>query len=68
MKAVQAPYSPNNLVYGEQGLGDIGQYGNIGAGGVPYDVVVQRSENEGFGFVIISSTNKATSTIGNIFS
>lgn len=29
-----------------------------------YDVVVNRSENEGFGFVIISSVNKAGSTIG----
>lgn len=29
-----------------------------------YDVVVQRAENEGFGFVIISSVNKAGSTIG----
>ncbi|XP_077290018.1 membrane associated guanylate kinase, WW and PDZ domain containing protein magi isoform X2 [Arctopsyche grandis] len=66
MKTVQAPYSSSNLGYGEQGLGDIGQYGNVGTGGVPYDVVVQRSENEGFGFVIISSTNKATSTIGQL--
>lgn len=31
----------------------------------PYDVVVKRNENEGFGFVIISSINKAGSTIGN---
>lgn len=29
-----------------------------------YDVVVQRQENEGFGFVIISSVNKVGSTIG----
>lgn len=29
-----------------------------------YDVTVTRSENEGFGFVIISSANKAGSTIG----
>nr|XP_018903603.1 PREDICTED: membrane-associated guanylate kinase, WW and PDZ domain-containing protein 1-like isoform X2 [Bemisia tabaci] len=32
----------------------------------PYDVTVKRSENEGFGFVIISSLNKAGSTIGRI--
>lgn len=29
-----------------------------------YDVVVSRNENEGFGFVIISSVNKVGSTIG----
>ncbi|CAK1546650.1 unnamed protein product [Leptosia nina] len=33
---------------------------------VPYDVTVTRSEGEGFGFVVISSTNKATSTIGQL--
>ncbi|XP_034837035.1 membrane-associated guanylate kinase, WW and PDZ domain-containing protein 2 [Maniola hyperantus] len=32
----------------------------------PYDVTVTRSEGEGFGFVVISSTNKATSTIGQL--
>ncbi|CAG5101118.1 Similar to MAGI2: Membrane-associated guanylate kinase [Cotesia congregata] len=32
----------------------------------PYDVAVTRMENEGFGFVIISSVNKAGSTIGRI--
>ncbi|XP_022914800.1 membrane-associated guanylate kinase, WW and PDZ domain-containing protein 1 [Onthophagus taurus] len=31
-----------------------------------YDVVVNRNENEGFGFVIISSVNKAGSTIGRL--
>lgn len=31
-----------------------------------YDVIVRRSENEGFGFVIISSVNKIGSTIGMI--
>lgn len=31
-----------------------------------YNVVVTRSENEGFGFVIISSANKAGSTIGRL--
>ncbi|XP_046407322.1 membrane-associated guanylate kinase, WW and PDZ domain-containing protein 2-like isoform X5 [Ischnura elegans] len=34
--------------------------------GYPYDVSVTRQENEGFGFVIISSVNKAGSTIGRI--
>ncbi|XP_046984274.1 membrane-associated guanylate kinase, WW and PDZ domain-containing protein 1 [Schistocerca americana] len=34
--------------------------------GYPYDVTVTRRENEGFGFVIISSVNKAGSTIGRI--
>lgn len=29
-----------------------------------YDVTVRRNENEGFGFVIISSVNKIGSTIG----
>lgn len=32
----------------------------------PYDVSVTRMESEGFGFVIISSVNKAGSTIGRI--
>jgi hypothetical protein len=32
--------------------------------GYPFDVTVTRRENEGFGFVIISSVNKAGSTIG----
>ncbi|KAL7307399.1 hypothetical protein TKK_0000581 [Trichogramma kaykai] len=32
----------------------------------PYDVTVTREENEGFGFVLISSVNKAGSTIGRI--
>lgn len=30
----------------------------------PYDVTVSRSENQGFGFVIISSVNRSGSTIG----
>lgn len=34
--------------------------------GQTYDITVQRQENEGFGFVIISSVNKAGSTIGNV--
>ncbi|XP_072945882.1 membrane-associated guanylate kinase, WW and PDZ domain-containing protein 1 [Epargyreus clarus] len=33
---------------------------------MPYDVTVTRKEGEGFGFVVISSTNKATSTIGQL--
>ena len=32
----------------------------------PYDVTVSRIENEGFGFVIISSASRAGSTIGRI--
>ena len=32
----------------------------------PYDVTVTRRENEGFGFVIISSASRAGSTIGRI--
>ena len=32
----------------------------------PYDVTVSRRENEGFGFVIISSASRAGSTIGRI--
>lgn len=35
--------------------------------GQTYDITVQRQENEGFGFVIISSVNKAGSTIGWLF-
>ncbi|KAF4528667.1 hypothetical protein B566_EDAN017808 [Ephemera danica] len=34
--------------------------------GYPFDVTVARRESEGFGFVIISSVNKAGSTIGRI--
>ncbi|XP_026734164.1 membrane-associated guanylate kinase, WW and PDZ domain-containing protein 1-like isoform X4 [Trichoplusia ni] len=33
---------------------------------VPYDVTVTRNEGEGFGFVVISSANKAISTIGQL--
>ena len=32
----------------------------------PYDVTVTRRENEGFGFVIISSVSRAGSTIGRV--
>lgn len=32
----------------------------------PYDVTVTRRENEGFGFVIISSVSRSGSTIGRI--
>ncbi|XP_014679317.1 PREDICTED: membrane-associated guanylate kinase, WW and PDZ domain-containing protein 1-like [Priapulus caudatus] len=32
----------------------------------PFDVVITRSENQGFGFVIISSVNRSGSTIGSI--
>ncbi|KAL3852402.1 hypothetical protein ACJMK2_016053 [Sinanodonta woodiana] len=34
--------------------------------GFPYDIIVTRRENEGFGFVIISSVTKSGSTIGRI--
>ena len=37
-----------------------------GAETYPYDVTVTRRENEGFGFVIISSVSRAGSTIGRI--
>lgn len=45
------------------------QYDTTSAGwaSMPYDVTVTRNEGEGFGFVVISSTNKATSTIGKLF-
>ena len=33
----------------------------------PYDVTVTRRENEGFGFVIISSVTKSGSVIGSYF-
>lgn len=33
----------------------------------PYDVTVTRQENEGFGFVIISSVSRAGSTIGKMY-
>lgn len=35
-----------------------------GNSGPTYDVTVNRTENEGFGFVIISSANKIGSTVG----
>ncbi|CAH0731508.1 unnamed protein product, partial [Brenthis ino] len=38
---------------------------NAGWAAAPYDVTVTRNEGEGFGFVVISSTNKATS-IGDL--
>ena len=34
--------------------------------GYPYDVTVTRKENEGFGFVIISSVTRAGSVIGKL--
>ena len=40
--------------------------GNGGMENYPYDVNVTRRENEGFGFVIISSVSRAGSTIGRI--
>ncbi|XP_028171142.1 membrane-associated guanylate kinase, WW and PDZ domain-containing protein 1 isoform X2 [Ostrinia furnacalis] len=54
-------YPPAVPMYGS------GQFeGGAGWAGAPYDVTVTRSEGEGFGFVVISSTNKATSTIGQL--
>ncbi len=38
----------------------------MGPESYPYDVTVTRRENEGFGFVIISSVSRAGSTIGRI--
>ncbi|XP_049881707.1 membrane-associated guanylate kinase, WW and PDZ domain-containing protein 2 isoform X2 [Pectinophora gossypiella] len=55
-----APPAPAHHMYGVQ-------YDNsAGWAPVPYDVTVTRNEGEGFGFVVISSTNKATSTIGQL--
>ncbi|KAJ1526097.1 hypothetical protein ONE63_009262 [Megalurothrips usitatus] len=45
---------------------DVQSYSSRHDGGYPYDVTVTRRENEGFGFVIISSVNKVGSTIGRI--
>ncbi|XP_047516745.1 membrane-associated guanylate kinase, WW and PDZ domain-containing protein 2 isoform X1 [Pieris napi] len=52
-------YPPAAPIYGVQ-------YEAGGGWTVPYDVTVTRNEGEGFGFVVISSTNKATSTIGQL--
>ena len=41
-------------------------FGRANAESYPYDVTVTRRENEGFGFVIISSVSRAGSTIGRI--
>lgn len=41
-------------------------YGRGGPETYPYEVTVARRENEGFGFVIISSVSRAGSTIGRI--
>ncbi|XP_045539695.1 membrane-associated guanylate kinase, WW and PDZ domain-containing protein 2 [Papilio machaon] len=54
-------YPPAMPMYGVQYDGPPG-----GWSPVPYDVTVTRNEGEGFGFVVISSTNKATSTIGQL--
>ena len=43
-----------------------GSAGGPGGSSYPYDVTVSRLENEGFGFVIISSVSRAGSTIGRI--
>lgn len=55
-----APWSPEGqLVHGPH-IPMMPQFGQT------YDITVQRQENEGFGFVIISSVNKAGSTIGTV--
>ncbi|XP_073958658.1 membrane associated guanylate kinase, WW and PDZ domain containing protein magi isoform X2 [Choristoneura fumiferana] len=43
-----------------------GPYGGAAWPPAPYDVTVTREDGEGFGFVVISSSNKATSTIGQL--
>lgn len=48
-------YSPNII-----------KYNSVTHPTATYDVVVNRNENEGFGFVIISSVNKIGSTIGRL--
>ena len=51
-----------NLIY----YYDFSDYGQNRPTEYPYDVTVTRRENEGFGFVIISSASRAGSTIGRI--
>ena len=50
----------------DAGLQGVGGGPGVGVPGYPYDVTVSRLENEGFGFVIISSVSRAGSTIGRI--
>ena len=53
------------IVIAESYRDQVGQPGP-GPSIYPYDVTVSRLENEGFGFVIISSVSRAGSTIGRI--
>ena len=53
------------IVIAESYRDPVGQPGQ-GPSIYPYDVTVSRLENEGFGFVIISSVSRAGSTIGRI--
>ena len=53
------------IVIAESYRDPVGQQGP-GPSIYPYDVTVSRLENEGFGFVIISSVSRAGSTIGRI--
>ncbi|OWR47402.1 Membrane-associated guanylate kinase WW and PDZ domain-containing protein 2 [Danaus plexippus plexippus] len=58
-----APFYSSNTAIPRYGV----QYDtNAGWCSAPYDVTVTRNDGEGFGFVVISSTNKATSTIGQL--
>ena len=53
------------IIIAESYRDPVGQQGP-GPSIYPYDVTVSRLENEGFGFVIISSVSRAGSTIGRI--
>ena len=46
--------------------GELGKYQSDGNLGDEKDVLLQRSEQEGFGFVILSSNNRVGSTIGEL--
>ncbi|CAH1153366.1 unnamed protein product [Phaedon cochleariae] len=71
-RRVHPPPLPMNSAFWPQD--NLAQMNNVGAPlvvanphpGPAYDVTVQRTENEGFGFVIISSANKIGSTIGRL--
>lgn len=61
-------YLPVGMNYGPPALTEYmstsGPHTPVVQNAQTYDVVVHRNENEGFGFVIISSVNKIGSTIG----
>ncbi|XP_041983951.1 membrane-associated guanylate kinase, WW and PDZ domain-containing protein 1 isoform X2 [Aricia agestis] len=63
-----APLYPPQHVPMYSSAGAVGVAGTYDAAGwaVPYDVTITRNDGEGFGFVVISSTNKSTSTIGQV--